>query len=205
MIKNIVFDVGQVLMAYDPEGFLRNLGFNEETVQVLMKAIFDSYLWVQSDRGDMPTEELWEGFRKQAPGYEKEVQQVYDNLGDVVELMPYAESWVKELKEKGYHLYILSNYADHTYQLSSHKMKFLPYMDGTLFSYAYQMAKPDRKIYEKLCDMYQLNPEETVFFDDREENIEAAQVYGIHGILFENYEQAQRELEMLLINKKQKL
>ena len=77
------------------------------------------------------------------------MQTVYDNLGDVVELMPYAEDWVKTLKEQGYHLYILSNYAEHTYQLSSHKMKFLPYMDGTLFSYVYKMAKPDREIYEK--------------------------------------------------------
>ena len=98
----------------------------------------------------------------------------------------------KNLKEQGYHLYILSNYAEHTYQLSSHKMKFLPYMDGTLFSYVYKMAKPDHEIYETLCTMYQLNPGETVFFDDREDNIEGAEACGIHGILFQNYEQAKK-------------
>ena len=198
MIKNIVFDVGQVLMSYTPEDYLKNLGFPEETIQTLMTAIFDSKLWETSDRGTIPTEEIWDGFRKQAPGYEKEVQTVYENLGDVVELMPYAEEWVKTLKEQGYHLYILSNYADHTYQLSSHKMKFLPYMDGTLFSYAYKMAKPDHEIYEKLCAMYHLNPQETVFFDDRKENIEAARACGIHGILFQNHEQAQKDLKTLL-------
>ena len=126
------------------------------------------------------------------------MQTVYDNLGDVVELMPYAEDWVKTLKEQGYHLYILSNYAEHTYQLSSHKMKFLPYMDGTLFSYVYKMAKPDREIYEKLCTMYQLNPRETVFFDDREDNIAGAGACGIHGILFQNHEQAKKDLETLM-------
>ena len=148
MIKNIVFDVGQVLMSYTPENYLKNLGFSEKTVQTLRKAIFESTLWEAGDRGIISTEEIWEGFRKNVPGLKKEVQTVYDNLGDVVELMPYAEDWVKTLKEQGYHLYILSNYAEHTYQLSSHKMKFLPYMDGTLFSYVYKMAKPDREIYE---------------------------------------------------------
>ena len=77
-------------------------------------------------------------------------------------------------------------------------MKFLPYMDGTLFSYVYKMAKPDREIYEKLCTMYQLNPRETVFFDDREDNIAGAGACGIHGILFQNHEQAQKDLETLL-------
>ena len=198
MIKNIVFDVGQVLMSYIPENYLKNLGFSEKTIQTLMTAIFNSKLWEASDRGIISTEEIWEGFRNNAPGLEKEVQIVYDNLGDVVELMPYAEAWVKTLKEQGYHLYILSNYADHTYQLSGYKMKFLPYMDGTLFSYAYKMAKPDHEIYEKLCTMYQLNPQETVFFDDREENIEAARACGIHGIVFQSHEQAQKDLETLL-------
>ena len=198
MIKNIVFDVGQVLMSYTPENYLKNLGFSEKTVQTLRKAIFESTLWEAGDRGIISTEEIWEGFRKNAPGLKKEVQMVYDNLGDVVELMPYVEGWIKNLKEQGYHLYILSNYAEHTYQLSSHKMKFLPYMDGTLFSYVYKMAKPDREIYEKLCTMYQLNPRETVFFDDREDNIAGAGSCGIHGILFQNHEQAKKDLETLL-------
>lgn len=198
MIKNIVFDVGQVLMSYTPETYLKNLGFPEKTVQTLMTAIFNSKLWETSDRGTIPTEELWEGFKKQAPGYEKEVQTVYDHLAEVVELMPYAETWVKTLKEQGYHLYVLSNYADYTYQITSHKMKFLPYMDGALFSYAHKMAKPDHEIYEKLCTMYQLKPQETVFFDDREENIEGARACGIHGILFQSHEQAQKDLETLL-------
>ena len=65
-------------------------------------------------------------------------------------------------------------------------------MDGTLFSYVYKMAKPDREIYEKLCTMYQLNPRETVFFDDREDNIAGARGCGIHGILFQNHEQAKK-------------
>ena len=101
MIKNIVFDVGQVLMSYTPENYLKNLGFSEKTVQTLRKAIFESTLWEAGDRGIISTEEIWEGFRKNVPGLKKEVQTVYDNLGDVVELMPYAEDWVKTLKEQG--------------------------------------------------------------------------------------------------------
>ena len=67
MIKNIVFDVGQVLMSYTPENYLKNLGFSEKTVQTLRKVIFESTLWEAADRGIISTEEIWEGFRKNAP------------------------------------------------------------------------------------------------------------------------------------------
>ena len=55
MIKNIVFDVGQVLMSYTPENYLKNLGFSEKTVQTLRKAIFESTLWEAGDRGIIST------------------------------------------------------------------------------------------------------------------------------------------------------
>ena len=64
MIKNIVFDVGQVLMSYTPENYLKNLGFSEKTVETLRKVIFESTLWEASDRGILSTEEIWNGFRK---------------------------------------------------------------------------------------------------------------------------------------------
>lgn len=198
MIKNIVFDVGQVLMAYDPIGYLEKLGFDKETIDIVNRAVFAHPLWEEADRGTYPTEVIWDGFRQAAPGYENEIQLVYDRIAEVIDLMPYAKEWVQELKERGYHLYILSNYAEYTYQRTCDKMEFLPYMDGTLFSYADKMGKPDREIYQCLCDRFHLIPEETVFLDDREENIEGARKLGIHGIVFKNEFQAKKELEMFL-------
>ena len=68
MIKNIVFDVGQVLMSYTPENYLKNLGFSEKTVQTQRKDIFESTLWEAGDRVKISTEEIWELILKNATG-----------------------------------------------------------------------------------------------------------------------------------------
>lgn len=145
-------------------------------------------------------EELLEAFIANNPAYEKEIRQVIDAVGDTISLMPYTVEWVKGLKEKGYHLYILSNYAEYTYEKTSHKMEFLPYMDGVVFSYRCKLIKPEKEIYEYICKTYELKPEESVFLDDRKDNVEAARNMGMHGIVFENYAQGSETLEQLLKN-----
>ncbi|NCC42717.1 MAG: HAD family phosphatase [Clostridia bacterium] len=199
MIKNIVFDVGNVLVDYDPEKFMIGLGFDEKTREAVNGAIFHNKLWDEADRGVMSWDELVEGFVAQSPAYEQEIRKAAMQSGDTVELMPYAVEWVKSLKEQGYHLYILSNYGEYTFEHSKHKMEFLPYMDGTLFSYTCKMAKPDLEIYQYLCDKFGLKPEESVFLDDRLENVEVARSAGLHGIWFKDYEQSGKELQELCI------
>ena len=200
MIKNIIFDVGKVLVEYDPDGMMKKLGFDEETLQTVNQAVFQNELWNESDRGVLSPEELLEAFIANNPVYEKEIRQVIDAVGDTISLMPYTVEWVKGLKEKGYHLYILSNYAEYTYEKTSHKMEFLPYMDGVVFSYRCKLIKPEKEIYEYICKTYELKPEESVFLDDRKDNVEAARNMGMHGIVFENYAQGSETLEQLLKN-----
>ena len=200
MIKNIIFDVGNVLVEYNPDGLMRRLGFDEETLQAVNQAVFQNELWNESDRGVLSPEELLEAFIANNPAYEKEIRQVIDAVGDTISLMPYAVEWVKGLKERGYHLYILSNYAEYTYEKTSHKMEFLPYMDGVVFSYRCKLIKPEKEIYEYICKTYELKPEESVFLDDRKDNVEAARNMGMHGIVFENYAQGSETLEQLLKN-----
>lgn len=200
MIKHIIFDVGKVLVEYDPDGMMKKLGFDEETLQNVNQAVFQNELWNESDRGVLSPEELLEAFIANNPAYEKEIRQVIDAVGDTISLMPYAVEWVKGLKERGYHLYILSNYAKYTYEKTSHKMEFLPYMDGVVFSYRCKLIKPEKEIYEYICKTYELKPEESVFLDDRKDNVEAARNMGMHGIVFENYAQGSETLEQLLKN-----
>ena len=200
MIKNIIFDVGKVLVEYDPDVMMKKLGFDEETLQTVNQAVFQNELWNESDRGVLSPEELLEAFIANNPAYEKEIRQVIDAVGDTISLMPYTVEWVKGLKEKGYHLYILSNYAEYTYEKTSHKMEFLPYMDGVVFSYRCKLIKPEKEIYEYICKTYELKPEESVFLDDRKDNVEAARNMGMHGIVFENYAQGSETLEQLLKN-----
>ena len=77
-------------------------------------------------------------------------------------------------------------------------MDFLQYMDGTVFSYQYQIIKPDVRIYEQLLKNYDLRAEECVFIDDKAENVEAAKAAGYQGIVFTDYETVKEQLEEIL-------
>ena len=198
MIKNIIFDVGKVLVQYDPDGYLKTLGFDEETQEAVNDAMFRSPLWDESDRGALSPEELLAGFIANNPAYEAEIRRTRESVGNTIELMPYAVEWVRSLRERGYHLYILSNYAKYTFEQTEHKMGFLPYMDGVVFSYQCKMIKPEKEIYRYICEKYGLIPSECVFLDDREVNVEAARGIGMNAILFGSYEQGSGELNEML-------
>lgn len=200
MIKNIIFDVGKVLVEYDPDGYLKTLGFDEETQEAVNDAMFRSPLWDESDRGALSPEELLAGFIANNPAYEAQIRRARESVGNTIELKPYAVEWVKELKERGFRLYILSNYAQYTFEQTEHKMKFLPFMDGVVFSYQCKMIKPEREIYEYICEKYDLLPSECVFLDDRQVNTEGARSIGMHAILFKSYEQGLEELNKMLKN-----
>ena len=198
MVKNIIFDVGKVLVEYDPDTYMERLGFDDKIKKVLNEAMFQNYLWNEMDRGVFSTEDMLSKFISNAPSYEKEIRKAFENVGEAVEPFSYSVDWLKELKEQGYRVYILSNYPEHTYKQTEQKMKFLDYVDGAIFSYTCKVIKPEKEIYKKLCQNYSLNPSESVFLDDRLENVEQAQKLGLYGIVFKTYEQGRKELEQLL-------
>ncbi len=198
MIKNIVFDVGKVLVEYDPDKYMETLGFDTKTQVAVNAAMFQHPLWEECDRGIQTTEQLLEGFIANAPEYEEQIRCAFTTVEGAIRVMPYTIEWLEELKARGYHLYIISNYGEYTYERTKMEMTYLPYMDGAVFSFQCKMIKPDAAIYQHLCDTYQLNPAECVFFDDREENVEGAKKTGFYAIQFRNYEQAKKELEELL-------
>ena len=111
--------------------------------------------------------------------------------------MDYAETWVRYLKDKGYHVYILSNYATYTLEKTEEELTFLKYVDGAVFSCQVKQIKPEPDIYQTLIKRYNLEPQKSVFLDDRKENCEAARKQGIHAIQFESFKQAAVELEKL--------
>ena len=201
MIKNVIFDVGKVLVEYDPDSYMERLGFDLKTRQAVNQAMFQNPLWEESDRGKLSTEELLEKFIFNDKEYKEEITKAYQTVGNTIELFPYSVAWIKELKQRGYRVYILSNYAEITYEQTKEKMEFLPYVDGAVFSFQCKWIKPEREIYEELCRKYSIEPRESVFLDDRLDNIEQARNLGFFGIQFESYEQAVRELEPILNQK----
>ena len=199
MIKNIIFDVGKVLVEWEPDVAMRKLGFDEKTIKAVSEATVESNDWNESDRSVLSDEEQVKLFIRKAPSYEKEIRLFWDNVGLAIWQYEYVKSWMQDLKARGYRLYILSNYARRTYaQTKDNALSFLEDVDGQLFSFEVHQIKPEPEIYQTLLQKYDLKPEECVFLDDRSENIKGAERAGIYGIQFTGYEASKEELDEML-------
>ena len=191
MIKNIVFDMGMVLVSFNWQEYLEKLPFEKEIKDLMVeKALGNLSVWNEHDRGILSDEEFIALASKEAPQIQEAMRVYMDGVGQMIEEFDYAGEWLHSLKERGYHIYILSNYGATPYQYAREHFTYFDETDG--------MVKPEPGIYQYLLEHYQLNPEETVFLDDRKDNIDAATVFGMHGIVFENYRQGAEELEKML-------
>lgn len=198
MIRNVILDVGNVLVDYCWKKHLNSFGFSEEIAKRVAAATALSEDWDEYDRGVLTDDEVLNRFIENDPGVEKEIRMYVENLSGVIEVYPYAEQWIRDLKAQGLHVYILSNFGEKCYNDCGSKMDFTGLVDGAVFSWREKVIKPDDAIYQCILKRYQLIPEECMFFDDREVNVEGAKRNGIHGIVFEDQAQANRELSALL-------
>lgn len=197
MIKNIVFDVGKVLVDFDWQGFMSALNFPPEIYEKVAGATVLSELWNEFDRSKMSDEEILKGFLEKAPDCEKEIMQFWDNLGSCIRRYEYAHDWIRSLQAQGYKVYLLSNYPRRIYSQSIEELSFVEEVDGAIFSYEVQAVKPEPEIYEALLKKYHLDPTECVFLDDNRGNIIAANQLGMATIHFHTKSQAEEELRSL--------
>ncbi len=202
MIKNIIFDIGDVLVGYDGSSYLKSFGFSPEEEKAIYEALFRSPYWPEFDREAISVPELLEAVCALAPAeYGDDIVRVFEELYLSLREWPESLPWIQSLKERGYGVYYLSNYSSHLLERTRDSMDFLPYMDGGLYSYEVKQIKPEAEIYESFLARFpQIKPEEAVFLDNNEENVKAAEALGFHGIVFHDREQAKKEMEELLQN-----
>ena len=197
-IKNVIFDVGNVLMLFDWPGYLKSFGFPEEKYERLSDVIFRSETWNQRDKGGRPEEEYVQEMVDACPEYEEDIREIMRRSYECIHPVEYSASWFQFLRTQGFRTYVLSNYCDYMLQKNRRDMDFLQWTDGEIFSCEVNQVKPGEEIYETLLSRYHLKPEECVFIDDREENCVTAESLGIQAIRFRNFPQAAKELEKLL-------
>ncbi len=198
MIRTIIFDIGNVLMRFDWHGFIAAKIEDRAMIQRIEKAMFGSGIWAEIDLGFVDEEEAISRFIREDPEITSELRMVYECVGESLHRLDYAIPWIKDLKSRGYQVLFLSNYSHPIMEANPACLDFLPYMDGGIFSCDVHLIKPDPAIYRTLLEKYRLVPEECIFLDDTAENINAANALGIHGIVFENYEQGHAAVESLL-------
>lgn len=198
-IDTIIFDVGNVLVDFDWKGYLDGFGFSKKIRDAVASAVFLSSQWNEMDKSLLPDREYLDLFIRNAPQYESEIRNVYENCAGCIHPRDYAIPFVCKCREQGYRTYILSNYSRCLFYKTEHKMPFRKYMDGELFSFQIGQIKPDPEIYESLLEEYAIEPQRALFLDDRQENLDTADRLHIHTLLFTSYVEVLKALETMEI------
>ena len=201
MIKNIIFDIGGVLVSFEPDRVFREMGLPEEEVQILYQHTAKSPYWKELDRGVLPKEEVFQTMVNTMPqAYRKDAMEFFTKrIPEAVTSFDYSADWLKGLKERGYNIYLLTNYPEWLFETHWKKgFTFVPYVDGKVVSGKVKLIKPDHAIYETIIKKYSLNPAESVFIDDVKENVQAAKETGLNAIQFTNINDVKNQLEKLL-------
>lgn len=185
MIRNIVFDMGGVLVHYDPEHFVDLLSVSAEDKALLMREVFRTVAWFRMDRGTIKEEEAAKDMKENLPPrLHGEVDRLIRWWELELRPMEGMEDLVRELKELGYGVYLLSNATARQPEYFA----LLPvsrYMDGRMVSAFHQLLKPQHEIFEAMLREFGLQAEECFFVDDSVANVEGAYCAGIAGTVFD--------------------
>ena len=185
MIKNIIFDMGQVLIHWHPTMHISHFELTKQEQELLIKELFCNIEWPRLDRGTMSEEEAIASVNHRLP------EKYHPMVEDVITgwwkhpLHPVEgmEEVIRELKENGYGIYLLSNAAD-CLRKYFHRIPGAEYFDALMVSAEEHYLKPQHEIYETLFEKFQLKPEECFFIDDAHYNIEGAYQCGMQGAVF---------------------
>ncbi|MBQ6388543.1 MAG: HAD-IA family hydrolase [Mogibacterium sp.] len=197
MIRNVVFDIGKVLIGFDWMDYLRSM-FDDETADRITAALWGTDYWKELDLAVLSEEEILDLFYSAGPGYEKEIRQTFDRIGECVTRRDWVIPLLDSLREQGYRVYYLSNLSEHVLFSNDDAFEFLKHMDGGIFSCYVNTIKPGLDIYQCLLDKYGLAPEECLFIDDHPENVAACRKLGMKGIIFTDYDQFVIDLDKAL-------
>lgn len=187
MIKNIVFDMGNVLILFYPKKIFSTILSDKDEIDAIITHFFNTTEYREVDRGTMTYAEVLESIKGKLPEHLIALlKELYvDNCFVSEHMPPFPEMYdlVAQLKENGYNVYLLSNATSqfHNYR---NKIPVLGLMDGVLISADYKLLKPEKEIYEALFEKFSLNPDECIFIDDVEENIQGSIDCGMDGIVF---------------------
>ena len=174
-VKKFLFDLGNVFFDWNPERILKPIFNDDERMNFFINNISFPLLDTRCDAG-VTIEVAVNDAIKKFPEFEKEIKLYYPNHGNMVGgFFQKTVDVFYKIKELNYPCFVLSNWSAETYEGMEEKYPFLKDFDGKIISGRDFLIKPDPAIYELAISRFNLIPEETLFIDDRLDNIEAAQ------------------------------
>lgn len=186
MIKNVVFDMGGVLINFDAARYTARFVPDPQDYELIRRELFRSVEWIQMDRGAISDEEAVASVCARLPErLHQAVRDILDNWHQDIPPLDGVYDLVKELQEKGYGIYLLSNTSARFHSFRKN-IPALQFFDGEFISADHHMVKPEPRIYQQFLAKFALEGQECVFIDDVPHNVEAAILCGLNGIVYHN-------------------
>ena len=186
MLKNVIFDFGQVLVRFEPSYMVGKYVHDPEDKALLEKVVFDRLYWDRLDAGTIGDDEVVALCKERLPErLHDSVEKAYRNwIYNLPEIDGMREMLIGLKRDYGIPLYLLSNISIY---FSSHadEIPVLELFDKCVFSGEIGLVKPSREIFAHLCRIADLVPEETLFVDDSAKNVDGARAFGIDAYLFD--------------------
>jgi len=181
MIKNIIFDLGNVLLLFDEDEIISHYTNNKDEKEYISKEIIRSKEWDMLDEGTITLADAINNVNERCHHkYDKLTYTFWTTWFNYQYLNKKTYNLLKYLKCCGYKIYILSNLSIPVYNHFK-DLELFNIVDGKIISSLENKIKPNKDIYELLLNRYNLKAEESIFIDDREKNIEAANELNIKG------------------------
>lgn len=184
MIKNIIFDLGNVLLNFKPLEYLSKKIPEKHCAHQIYEEIFKSSEWLMLDRGVITESEAIDRICDRNKVKSQLIRDLMDDWYQMLTPIEGVVEVLKELKRKGYRTYFLSNFHLLAFEDVTRRYDFFKSFDGGIVSYKEKLMKPEKNIYDKLMTTYEINSQESIFIDDTRENIEGAAKLGFETILF---------------------
>ena len=198
MIKNIIFDLGNVLISFRPSEFFDTKGYPETIKSKILPDIFGSREWLELDNGDISTLEAIDAISLKSSLKREEIAHIFNLRTEMMFPLDENVRLLPELKKQGFKLYFLSNFPIDIFEEIKNGYFFFIYFDGGVISSEVKFSKPDKRIYEILLEKYSLIAEECLFIDDIEINVRAAEGLGMKGLVTYGSEEISKELGAVL-------
>jgi epoxide hydrolase-like predicted phosphatase len=183
MIKNIVFDLGNVLISFRPSEYFDKQNYPENIKARILSDIFGSKEWSMLDNGEITTHEAIDTIASNSSLKREEIAHIFNLRTELMYPLDPNVRLLPELKKQGFRLYFLSNFPPDIFEEIKEGYYFFKYFDGGIISGEAKFSKPDSRIYEALLKKYSIVPEESLFIDDLEINVKAAQCLGMKGLV----------------------
>lgn len=190
MIKNIIFDIGGILFDDSLENI--NKVLDKDSTNIYKKAYGGNFK--KCLLGQMNVSKHIESFKDDKDYNDIAYILKKENLDISYPLIEKNLEYIKEIRGEGYNLFLLSNITEDSYFYIKNKIDIDGMFDGGVYSYQENLVKPDVKIYELIIEKYNLKKEETLFFDDKEKNVIAANTTGIKGIVFKSIDDIKKNI-----------